>query len=987
MPTAREPLASSAKPPRPHGAPGSTPRCARRPARALAALLAASIAASGARAARADGLADEAELHFEIGRERFKRGDYRGAIEHFLASNRLVPNRNVVFNIALGYEELNRFADAHRYYIDARLRETNPQMLADIDAAIARIAPQVAVLRIETTPPGATIYLDRLDLGSRGSTPRPLAVPEGRYRILLALDGHELAVVEGVDARLGQEALVAVPLTRIVGTVRALSRGAEGADVRVDRADGEVACQAPCSVDLPPGRHTLYFSRDGFQTARQEVTVAPREVVEVTAALSPLTGSVLVRTNEREALIEIDGRSVGFTPAVIQGVPAGRRHVRLSLHGFNPIERDIDVNAGQQAELVDLRMIPSRQVEAASRYRENIDDAPASVSVVEQRELRAFGYPTLAEALRGVRGVYLSNDHDLFTFGIRGLGEPGDYNSRVLLLSDGHPLNDNVMNGALFTGAEGRAGLNDVYHIEVIRGPGSLLYGTGAFSGVINIVPFPRDTQTGVYAGAGAYDDTTLHAHAGFTYRAARDAGVRASVSGARSEGRDLEVELREPEGGNAARTVHGANRFRSGGVVGRAWVGPLTAQWFWGMRTKRMPAGMVSALFDDPRTVYDDHRMMAELRFEPRVSDEVHILARAHVNHATFHGEFAPTSVEDYTSTWLGGELRAVWAPRPSWRLTAGGELQVHPQATMLGKQEDVTYVDVHKPHRSGAGYVVAEGSLLAWLRLSAGARVDVNSLFDPVVTSRLAAIAKPWPGGLLKLMGGNAFRAPGIFERHYTTVGQRPGVDPASELDLEPELALTGEAELSHRFDDDWVGLVAGHVSRISEFITAAPDTPGEMGEKVVRNVNVESPAFLAGAELELRREWREGWMLGASYGYERAKYADTGNTMFNIPEHLGSVRAVVPLLGDAVTAALRVSLEAPRRISVEGDARTRGGVVADLAFSGELPQFHARYVLGMYNLTNTRYEYPVKETFHIRTSPQSGRTVLLDLAVSYP
>ena len=80
--------------------------------------------------------------------------------------------------------------------------------------------------------------------------------------------------------------------------------------------------------------------------------------------------------------------------------------------------------------------------------------------------------------------------------------------------------------------------------------------------------------------------------------------------------------------------------------------------------RTKRVPAGMISAAFDDPRTVYDDDRMMAELRFEPRVSEEVHILARAHVNHATFHGEFAPDTVENYTSTWLGGELRAVWAP-----------------------------------------------------------------------------------------------------------------------------------------------------------------------------------------------------------------------------------------------------------------------------------------------------------------------------------
>src|SRR4051812_38541058 len=75
-------------------------------------------------AARADGLADEAELQFQIGAERYQAGDFTGALEHFLASNQLVPNRNVVFNIARTYEQMRRYADAHRYYVDALDGET-----------------------------------------------------------------------------------------------------------------------------------------------------------------------------------------------------------------------------------------------------------------------------------------------------------------------------------------------------------------------------------------------------------------------------------------------------------------------------------------------------------------------------------------------------------------------------------------------------------------------------------------------------------------------------------------------------------------------------------------------------------------------------------------------------------------------------------------------------------------------------------------------
>src|SRR5262245_42008672 len=93
----------------------------------FAAILALGLASGLARPALADGVADEAELHFQLGAERYIAKDYRGALEHFLISNRLVPNHNVVYNIARTFEQLGRFADAHRYYVDAREAETDPK--------------------------------------------------------------------------------------------------------------------------------------------------------------------------------------------------------------------------------------------------------------------------------------------------------------------------------------------------------------------------------------------------------------------------------------------------------------------------------------------------------------------------------------------------------------------------------------------------------------------------------------------------------------------------------------------------------------------------------------------------------------------------------------------------------------------------------------------------------------------------------------------
>ncbi|MGH7281861.1 MAG: hypothetical protein ACRELY_10085, partial [Polyangiaceae bacterium] len=85
----------------------------------FAAVLAASMLLFFARPAFADDLADEAELQFQLGADRYKAGDFRGALEHFLASNRLVPNRNVIFNIARAYEQLHEMPNSYRYYTTA----------------------------------------------------------------------------------------------------------------------------------------------------------------------------------------------------------------------------------------------------------------------------------------------------------------------------------------------------------------------------------------------------------------------------------------------------------------------------------------------------------------------------------------------------------------------------------------------------------------------------------------------------------------------------------------------------------------------------------------------------------------------------------------------------------------------------------------------------------------------------------------------------
>ena len=86
---------------------------------------------------------------------------------------------------------------------------------------------------------------------------------------------------------------------------------------------------------------------------------------------------------------------------------------------------------------------------------------------------------------------------------MRGFGRPSDYNNRVLVMIDGHRLNDNIYNAARI-GTEGIVDLDLVERIEIIRGPGSALYGTSAFFAVVNVITRRGGALGGIELGAEA---------------------------------------------------------------------------------------------------------------------------------------------------------------------------------------------------------------------------------------------------------------------------------------------------------------------------------------------------------------------------------------------------------------------------------------------------------------------------------------------------
>ena len=80
-----------------------------------------------------------------------------------------------------------------------------------------------------------------------------------------------------------------------------------------------------------------------------------------------------------------------------------------------------------EMSLEDLMGIQVKTVGSASRYKQDISDAPASVTIISGEQMRRYGYRTLADALRSVMGFYVTYDRNYSYLGVRGVGLPGDY--------------------------------------------------------------------------------------------------------------------------------------------------------------------------------------------------------------------------------------------------------------------------------------------------------------------------------------------------------------------------------------------------------------------------------------------------------------------------------------------------------------------------------------------------------------------------------
>ncbi|MGR9052810.1 MAG: TonB-dependent receptor plug domain-containing protein, partial [Gammaproteobacteria bacterium] len=568
-------------------------------------------------------------------------------------------------------------------------------------------------------------------------------------------------------------------------------------------------------------------------------------------------------------------------------------------------------------------------------------------------------------------GTYTSYDRLYRRAGVRGFNRPGDFNFRVLVLVDGHRINDNLVNYSA-VGSDFVTDINDISRVELVRGPSSSLYGSNAFFGVINVITKRgRDIQGPGITGVGGSQDTYK---AKFTYgdKFNNGAELYMSASHYQSEGEDnIEVQ-------GLGRAIDMDRENSQRGFIKGAFA-DFTFSGGYVSRDKRPPVPITGVTFNDPRSELVDTRAYADLTYDHTYDNGLGVMARGYYDYAAFNGfyPFVPESLnrDRFRGQWLGAELN-LSKMFGDHRVSLGGEYRYNFQQNLrsFSTFPPTEFSRVDEATAIWGVFVQDEYKITEQLTLNAGVRYDQYEFVDGRFNPRIALIYQPFEDTTLKLLYGEAFRAPSIFEENYTFADTW-----VSSNGLKAETMRSYEVNLVQQFGKHIQLSLSPYYYQVNDIIelTGSGTTSDP---NLYRNVNNISTY---GLDTELNGQWQNGWRVSLGYSYQQSKVNNQSRFPENSPAHTAKINLIAPLWEDRLFAGLNVNYMS-RRNTFAAKVSERflahftlysTGMVKGLELSGSI-----------YNLFDTTFDDPSTSDLAADVIRQNGRLFMVKLNYEY-
>lgn len=620
------------------------------------------------------------------------------------------------------------------------------------------------------------------------------------------------------------------------------------------------------------------------------------------------------------------------------------------------------------SQLIELpfEQLLSLEVSSASRYSQKISEAPSAAVVVNAEEIRAYGYRTLADVLRSMPGLYITEDHSWSYIGVRGFSRPGDYNTRVLLLVDGYRVNDNIFNQA-YIGNEFLVDIDMVERVEFIPGPGASAYGDNAFFGVINVITKSASAMQGAIATVEAGSHNAYKTGLRYGRRLESGAEIVASLTQYDSKGRDWYF----PEYGAVS---HDSDEERYTKFFTKLSYKEWAFEGGYMKRPRHNPAAPFDSIFGDERMETVDTHAFANVSYNTALTEALQLSGNIYYGAFDYDGIYpypGTLNVDRSRGRRAGAELRLLATAFEKHKLMGGVEYQK--DLRQLQRNYDKTpyleYINNDQtPHKYGV-FIQDEYALHQDLLLNAGLRYDHYSAFGGTTNPRVALIYHPSPGNGLKLIYGSAYRAPNAYEMFYGD----DSADYKTNQNLRPERIKTYEAVLEKSLGGRWHGTISFFHYDVESLITQVED-----GSGALRFING-GDMHTSGIEASAEHYWADGARLKGSLTYAEARDKWSDSWQINSPRFLGKLALALPL-PDAWQAGAEVQYTSQRLTT---DGRVNGYVLANLTLNRRSILKGLDLSISAYNLFDKEYDDPADTgAFEQDVLRQDGRTLRVKL-----
>lgn len=631
-----------------------------------------------------------------------------------------------------------------------------------------------------------------------------------------------------------------------------------------------------------------------------------------------------------------------------------------------------DITTLSMKDLLDVDVVST-----ASKFPQEVREAPASITVITREDIHRYGYRTLADILGSVRGFYTTYDRNYSYLGVRGFARAGDYNTRFLLLVDGRRLNDGIYDMAPI-GTDFPVDVALIERVEVIRGPGSSLYGTSAFFAVVNVFTSTGASRKGLQLETRGGSLHTGGALASFGGVAA--SGAEFLVGGSLYSSRG-QTRLHFPAfdngepGSGMARDIDDDESFSGFASMsaGRVSIRASLAR-----REKQIPTASFGSLFGDNREVTVDRYASVSAVYDGPIGRLWLATARVALDDyqygGTYPGDYGADGialfVDGSAARTLTGELTARRRVARRHVVTAGAEVRYQIRNNQFYEDGDGEVIEIQAPGTSLGVYVQDEVRFRPWLLGTIGGRVDRIPGYGLYATPRAGLVVLPRERTALKFVYGRAFRAPNAYELYYY---QSEDSGPP----LEPEQMRSSEVV--------WEESLSAHVRTVVTAFAFKANGIIEQREDPEANAILyfENRTDLrgVGVEAELEARLPNGLTARVSHTFSRLRDQVTNEKLSNSPVQLSKLAVQIPL------ARLFLSVEGQyigERLTLDGGS-IPGFFAPNVTLTSPLGR-RVGFTLSIYNAFNQAHADPAGAE-HLQASiPQDGRTVMARLRVGF-